>query len=136
MLCWHTQSFCFRRGSCPCWMTLEGGCIYTCKIKNMFQSPWDILSGNRFKRSNCSKQQLIFPIPNVLGSLNIQINVLASTQILWRCKIEILFWWSYFILPCCFYHLWQMKTACKTVLDSVTNTQLAYLINPSRSCQS
>ena len=33
----------------------------------------DSLSGNYFVRTNCTKQQLIFPIPNVLCSLNIQI---------------------------------------------------------------
>ena len=62
--------------------------ISTCKRKNMYQPPCDSLSGNCFMRTNSTKQQLIFPICNVLGSLNIQINVMAGTQIFSDVKLR------------------------------------------------
>ena len=39
-LCWYTQSLSFRRGSCPCWVAFKGGCIYTCKRKNIPSNCW------------------------------------------------------------------------------------------------
>ena len=108
--CWYTQSFCFRRESCPCWMALEGGCINTCKIKNMYQPPWDNLSGNCFVQTNCTKQ-LVFPIP-VLVSLNIQINMMTNIRIFWGCEIEILYWWYYWFLSFAVFVTFEKSKLC------------------------
>lgn len=60
-------------------------------LKEMYlclQKKEHVPARNCFVQTNSTKQQLIFSIPNVLGSFKIQIEVMTNTQILWRSEIE------------------------------------------------